>query len=216
MPIHAVLFDFDGVLADTENVHVAAWERTFFAMGWEVPSEVCARAAEEDDRLFLKSVFADRGVRDGDLKGWIARKQATTLEMLSANPRVYRGVRELVDALVGRAKLAVVTGTWRANVQVVLNASGLTSSFDAIVAKEDAKRPKPDPAVYLAALAALGVSAKEAVALEDSRTGVESARSAGVRVVAVGHRHDPGAWSEGLAYVDRIADHERVLEAIGL
>ena len=62
---------------------------------------------------------AERGLRDGDLKGWVGRKQAATLQMLSANPRVYRGVRELVDSLAGRARLAVVSGTWRANVRAV-------------------------------------------------------------------------------------------------
>ena len=216
MPIRAVLFDFDGVLADTENVHVAAWERTFAAMGWDVPPEVCARSAEEDDRLFLKSVLAERGVRDGDLAGWIGRKQVTTLEMLSANPRIYAGVRELVGAIAGRARLAVVSGTWRANVKAVLAGAGLASAFSVIVAKEDANRPKPDPSAYLAALAALRVEASEAVALEDSPSGLAAAQAAGIRAIAIGHRRQAGPWSEGVEFVERLADRERALDAIGL
>jgi beta-phosphoglucomutase len=50
MPLKAVLFDFDGVIADTDNHHIAAWQRTLAAMGWQVVDEVAARAAEIDDR----------------------------------------------------------------------------------------------------------------------------------------------------------------------
>ena len=53
MKFRAVLFDFDGVIADTENHHVAAWQRTFGLMGWLVPDLVCSRAAEQDDHEFL-------------------------------------------------------------------------------------------------------------------------------------------------------------------
>lgn len=216
MPIRAVLFDFDGVLADTENIHVAAWERTFALMGWDVPPEICARAAEEDDRLFLKSVLATKGVRDGDLAGWVARKQATTLEMLKASPRIYPGVRELVGALSGRVRLAVVSGTWRANVKAVLDSAGLTSAFDAVIGKEDAKKPKPDGAAYLAALSALGISADDSVAIEDSPTGLNSAKAAGLRVIAVGHRREAGDWCEGAGFVPKLYDRDKALEAIGL
>ena len=177
MPILAVLFDFDGVIADTENVHVAAWERTFAAMGWDVPPEVCARAAEEDDRLFLQSVFAEAGIDDGDLAGWVARKQAATRTMLAAAPRLYPGVAELVAALVGRASGSgwcrgpgARTSTWCSRL------SGLAPSFAAIVAKLDVAAPKPDPAGYRLALKLLKVKPSEAVALEDAPSGDHSRR----------------------------------------
>ena len=92
MPVpRAVFFDFDGVLADTENVHIAAWERTFNEFGWNVPAEVCARAAEVDDRAFLAELFAAHGVLDGDIAGWVRRKQSLTVALLSDAPRTYRG-----------------------------------------------------------------------------------------------------------------------------
>ncbi len=195
MSIRAVLFDFDGVIADTENVHVAAWERTFAAMGWDVPPEVCARAAEEDDRLFLKSVFVAKGIKDGDLNGWVRRKQVLTVEMLAAFPRVYPGVKALIEGLAGRVTMAVVSGTWRENVLTVLSAAGLQSAFAKVIAKEDVERPKPDPSAYRLALAALGVVGDQALALEDSPSGLAAARGAGVHALAVGHRrHDP-AWA---------------------
>ena len=215
MPIRAVLFDFDGVIADTENVHVAAWERTFAAMGWDVSPEVCARAAEEDDRLFLKSVFAERGFKDGDVTGWVGRKQALTVAMLSAFPRVYPGVKTLIESLAGQAKLAVVSGTWRANVVTVLRATSLESAFSKVIAKEDVDRPKPDGSAYRAALAALGVQPDEAVALEDSPAGLASAQSAGVHAMAVGHRRHDSAWAGEVPFLADLRSHDLASRIMG-
>ena len=74
-PPRALLFDFDGVIADTENHHIVAWQRTFGLIGMEVDDAVCARAAEVDDREFLTDFFTSRKIVGGDVDGWIARKQ---------------------------------------------------------------------------------------------------------------------------------------------
>ncbi len=216
MPIRAVLFDFDGVIADTENVHIAAWERTFALMGWEIAAEVCTRAAEEDDRLFLTSIFSDNGVTDGDVEGWVKRKQELTLSMLSEFPRIYPGLHELVTALRGKVTMAVVSGTWRANVTTVLQAAGLEADFSTIISKEDVKDTKPDPSAYEFALKTLGIKPEDAVALEDSPSGIAAANGAGVRAVAIGHRRPEGTWHGEATYIrqfDPIAD---VLKAIGI
>ena len=86
----AVLFDFDGVLADTENVHVAAWQRTFGLMGWLEADEACARAAEIDDRAFCAEVFARRKLEGGDVEGWSRRKQELAVRMLACMPTPQR------------------------------------------------------------------------------------------------------------------------------
>ena len=216
MSLRALLFDFDGVLADTENIHVAAWQRTFADLGWEVPDEVCARAAEEDDRAFLASVFAARKVERGDVSGWTLRKQRLTITMLKDSPRLYPGVAALVRALRGRLRLAVVTGTWRANVAAVLEASGLADAFELIVAKEDVEKPKPAPDGYLLALKRLKLKPSSVLALEDSPSGLAAARAAGLRVVAVGHRRPAGDWVGAADYLENLARTERVLQILEL
>ncbi len=216
MPPLAVLFDFDGVLADTENVHVAAWERTFGLMGWGVSPEDCAKAASMDDRAFLAAVFASKGVEGGDVEGWVGRKQAATLTMLSDFPRVYPGVAELVRALSPRARLGVVSTTWRANIAAVLDASGLADHFEVVVAKEDVEATKPDPRGYHLALKRLKLKPSEAVALEDSATGLAAAMGAGIRCFAVGHRLAEGAWSEGATFLPGLADPSKIAKALGL
>jgi HAD superfamily hydrolase (TIGR01509 family) len=216
MPTLAVLFDFDGVIADTENVHVAAWQRTFSVMGWVEADEVCARAAEVDDRAFVTEIFDRRKIEGGNVEGWIARKQELTLQLLADSPRLYRGVVPLVHRLKeARVRLGVVTTTWRGNVETVLKASGLLGAFEFIVGKEDVSKPKPDPEGYRLALAKLGLSASEVVAIEDSPTGLASARAAGLRVIAVGHRRGSGDWAQGSAFVGSLADPAEVIAAIG-
>jgi HAD superfamily hydrolase (TIGR01509 family) len=216
MAVTAVLFDFDGVLADTENAHVVAWERTFARMGWAVPPDVCARAAEVDDRDFLRDLFAERKIEGGAVAGWVERKQALTRQILADAPWVYPGVPALLERLArGGSRLAVVSGTWRENVEAVLGPLRLRPAFEILVGKEDVDRPKPDLQAYLVALERLKVPAAQVVAVEDSPTGIVAARAAGVPVVAVGHRRPWGDWTEGALYLPDLADLPRALKALG-
>jgi beta-phosphoglucomutase len=216
--LRALLFDFDGVMADTENVHVAAWQRTFAELGWEVADDICARAAEEDDRTFLAGIFAARQIEGGDVDGWVKRKQALTIAMLAESPRLYPGVADLVRAARRNdVRLAVVSGTWRANVETVLKASGLADDFETIVSKEDVKASKPDPACYRLALKRLKVTARVTVAIEDSPRGIESAHGAGLfRLVAVGHRRPRGDWIGPASYISDLTRPRELLELLGL
>ena len=216
MPTRAVLFDFDGVIADTENVHVVAWQRTLGVMGWVESDESCARAAEVDDRAFAAEVFARRKLDGANVEGWVARKQELTLKLLADSPRIYRGVAALLDRLAGRVRIGLVTTTWRGNVEAVLGASGLSKAFEFVVAKEDVEATKPDPEAYRLALAKLGLPGGDVVALEDSASGLAAARGAGVRVVAVGHRKPEGEWVGDSDYVAGFEDLARVIAAIGL
>ncbi len=216
MPPRALFFDFDGVIADTENVHVVAWQRTLADLGWEVPDEVAARAVEMDDRVFLAELFANKKLEGGDVEGWVRRKQSLTVALLADSPRVYRGVGDLVRAVQGRVRLGVVSTTWRANIQTVLNASGLAEAFELIIGKEDVQAVKPDPECYLTALKRVNVAAAEAVALEDSPTGLNAAQGAGIRVIAVGHRLPRGDWGGTADYVADLTQTSEVLRLLEL
>ncbi len=216
MARRAVLLDFDGVIADTENHHIAAWQRTLAALGWQVPDEVAARSAEVDDREFLRDLLAAQQIDDGDIEGWVRKKQALMIQMLRDAPRVYPGVVELLKSLRGRVRLGVVSGTWRENVEAVLSASDLLASFDLIVGKEDVAAVKPDPEAYILALSVLGLSAGEAVAIEDSPSGLIAARAAGIPVIAVGHRREFGDWVGDSTYFSGLEPASGLLRHLGL
>jgi HAD superfamily hydrolase (TIGR01509 family) len=215
MPPRAILFDFDGVLADTENIHIAAWERTFAAMGWSVPPELCAQAVEVDDARFLREVLLARGITQGDIEGWVGRKQRMTASLLADSPRLFPGVAELVERLRGRARLAIVSTTCRENIDAVLGATGLAEAFEVIVGKQDVPQVKPNPAAYRLALRRLGVTARQALALEDSATGLRSALAAGIRCMIVAHRGERAEWVGSHRYLAGFSDPTAVLGALG-
>jgi HAD superfamily hydrolase (TIGR01509 family) len=120
-----------------------------------------------------------------------------------------------VRRLQGQARLAIVTTTWRENVQTVLNAACLEAAFDVVIGKEDVPRPKPDPAAYLLALQKLGVKPGEAVALEDSLTGFQAAQAAGLRCVVVGTASDPPGWAPQAPYLSGLLDTDEAVRVLG-
>ncbi len=215
MVLKAVLFDFDGVLVDGENYHIAAWQRALAPLGWAIAEPPAARAAELDDGAFLAEYFGSRGVSDYCSEPWMARKQAIAVELFRDAPRFYAGTVELVKHLAGRIKLGIVTTTWRENVAAALAARGLDAAFEVIVAREDVRAPKPDPEGYKLALARLRLRTA-AMAIEDSPSGVAAARAAGLKVLAVGHRRPPGDWTQDATYLPALEPLAPVLEAIGL
>ena len=216
MPARALLLDFDGVIADTENHHIAAWQRTLCALGWHVPDEVAARSAEIDDRDFLRELFASQQIEGGDIEGWVRKKQALTVSLLRDAPRIYPGVHELVGRLHDRMRLAVVTGTWRQNVEAVLAASGLAGAFELVVGKEDVNRVKPDPEAYLLALRRLECSGSQAVAIEDSPSGLAAATAAGIPCIALGHRREFGEWVGSAVYFSGLEPVSGLLQYLRL
>jgi HAD superfamily hydrolase (TIGR01509 family) len=216
MPLKAVLLDFDGVIADTENHHIAAWQRTLSVMGWQVADEVAARSSEIDDHEFLSELFAERGIPAHKVDEWVRRKQTLTVQMLRDSPRLYPGVIELVHKLGGKARLAVVSGTWRENIDVVIEAARLTGSFDTVIGKEDVTLVKPAPEAYRLALKRLHVPGRSAVAIEDSPSGLAAARAAGIRPIAVGHRRAFGDWVGDATYVSGFEPVEGLLAHLGL
>ncbi len=216
MPPIAVLFDFDGVIADTENVHIAAWQRTLGRIGWEVDDEIASCAAEVDDRKFLHDLFATQKIENGDVDGWLKIKQAQTEQLLADAPRIYPGVIELIHALKERSiRLGIVTTTWRRNTEIALEAADVLSCFEVIVAKEDVENVKPAPDGYKLALEWLGITAEQAIAIEDSPTGMSSCLRANLSALAVGHRRQRGPWAGDL-YVANLTDLPVVLKLLGL
>ncbi|MDX2037682.1 MAG: HAD family phosphatase [Isosphaeraceae bacterium] len=217
MAIRAILFDFDGVIADTENIHIVAWQRTLSRMGWLIPDEAAAKAAEVDDRLWLTGLFATKSLVDGDIEGWCALKQELATRLFAEVDVIYPGVSELVDRLRGRFRLGVVSTTWRENVAAVLGRAGLSEAFEFVIAKEDVVEVKPDPECYRRALSRMGLDASEVIAVEDSPGGLSAAIGAGLATAAVGHRRPEGEWSAPARwFLPSLRSADRVVNELGL
>jgi HAD superfamily hydrolase (TIGR01509 family) len=204
---HAVVFDMDGLLLDTE----AAWE----AAETELLARHGAELTEADRLASLGRSVNEVIVWYAERIGWPPDRAAELRDELMALVReqyagsvTMPGARELITRLRGRVRLGLASNTPRALVEHALTAAGLTESFDAVVTASDVAVPKPAPDLYLLACERLGVAPADAVALEDSETGVAAAKAAGMACIAV-----PQLEGLDVSSADRIVDSlERLLD----
>ena len=212
----AILLDFDGVIADTRNHHVVAWQRTLGFMGLTVADDVAARGAEADDVAFLTELFAAREIPVDKVEEWVERQRALVAELLRYAPRLYPGAVELIRALRGRMRLAVVCAARRPEVAAVLDASGMADAFERIVAAPEVARRPPDPQAHALALEVLGLPASSVAAVVGSPEALAAARAAGIgRLIAAGHRRPSGDWVGDAVFVEQLQPVERILEPLG-
>ena len=184
--IRALVFDFDGVILDTESSDLRAWREVFEEHGAELTLAVWAQVIGTQEHHFdpIQHLELLLGM-PVDRAGVAASHARRTME-LTERQQLLPGVRELVSyARVQGIKLAVASSSSRVWVEGHLEKRGIRGDFDCVCCREDVARTKPYPDLYLAALACLGVSALETVALEDSPNGIAAARAAGIYVVAL-------------------------------
>ena len=187
-PAAAVVFDFDGVLVDTEAMHLAAFQEVFAARGWPLDArEYFGEYLGYDDRALVRLYGArhERAIEAADVETLVARKADVFQQRVAGGQVLYPQARDAVRRLGERFPLAVATGSFRDEVVAILTAAGLIDAFSAVVAADDVARPKPAPDTYAAAVARIGVEPARAVAIEDSAGGLSSARAAGLRTIGL-------------------------------
>lgn len=184
----AVVFDFDGVLADTERLHLLAFQEAFRARGWTLTDAAYFdRYLGFDDRDLVRAFTIDARValKPGDEDAIVAAKAQAYEVHVSRGSVLFPGAASAIARLGARYRLGIASGSLRAEIEHVLGRDTLAPAFRTIVGADDVTRSKPAPDVYLAAVAQLDVPAARAVAIEDSRWGLAAARSAGLRTIAV-------------------------------
>jgi HAD superfamily hydrolase (TIGR01509 family) len=185
----ALVFDFDGLILDTETPTYEAVASIFVEHGAELDRDWWHSILGTADRVHWTDVLAERICRTLDRAALIARREDDRLAVIHGLP-VCAGVVELLDeAEAAGVPAAVASSSARAWVEGHLIRLGLADRFAAIVTSDDVggdrRRTKPAPDLFLAAASALGVDPARCVALEDSPNGVAAARAAGMVVVAV-------------------------------
>lgn len=188
-----VIFDMDGVLVDSAAPHRDSWKRLAAEAGGHVTDEQFARTFGRQNRDIIPILFGP--VDDTRLDELADRKETIYRDLIRNDPPIVPGVTNLIRDLHTRgARLAVGSSGPRKNIRLVLDAMGAYDLFTAIVSGDDVSRGKPDPQVFELAAARLDLPPHRCVVIEDAPVGIEAARAAGARTVAVTLYHPPEAF----------------------
>jgi beta-phosphoglucomutase len=194
MPLRAIVFDFDGVLVNSEPLHLRAYQEILAGESLTLTeADYYSRYLGFDDVAVFAAVGAAAGRRwtAADIRRLMATK-ARLFEQLEADVSIlFPGAADAVRRAAAEVPIAIASGALRAEILRVLEREQLMKHFTAVVAAEDTPLSKPSPEPYRYALTLLAskmwlaLMPHECVALEDSPWGLQSARAAGIRTVAV-------------------------------
>lgn len=191
----AVIFDFDGVIVDTEPLHYAAFQRLLepLGLGFSWGQYVDTYMGFDDRDAFMEAFKANgTGLSPTDLQSYIDRKADLFQEIIRDGISAYPGVVDLIRSIrASRTPLAISSGALRSDIGPILETLGIADCFDVIVTAEDVARSKPDPECYRLAHARLNefrrldLTPGQVLAIEDTPAGISAAKGAGLRVIAV-------------------------------
>lgn len=210
--IRAVVFDFDGVLSNSEPLHLRAYQDVLAGLDLVLTERAYySTYLGYDDRGAFRAMLADQGrPPDEELVEDLVQRKARRMEALMPGAdMLFPGARAAIERLAPIYPLAIASGALRAEILDLLEHEHLTACFRTVIGAEDAAAGKPAPDPYLRAIEQLGasigsaLSAGACVAVEDSRWGLQSARAAGLRTIAVTHTYSP----ETLTDADAIISH---------
>ncbi|HKL49007.1 MAG TPA: HAD family phosphatase [Desulfuromonadales bacterium] len=195
MILKAVIFDFDGIIADTEPLHFRAFLDVLAPEGisftWD---EYLERYIGFDDRDMFRTVFTDhnKNLTPRQMSELIGRKTERFMDAVEQGVEACPGVVELVEHLAGRLPLGLCSGALLCDIEPIMNRLGLFDLFTVLVSAEQVRASKPDPESYRLAVRRLqdafpekSIESGQCLAIEDTPAGIESARGAGVAVLAV-------------------------------
>lgn len=197
--LSAIIFDFDGVIADSEPLHFAGFRLTLAEIGISLTeSDYYANYLGYDDRgCFIAALTAHQRPADPSvIAPLMQRKAQAYLESVKDHLVIFPGVREFVSEAAATYPLAIASGALRHEIEFILEQAGLRKAFLHITGAEDVTKGKPDPEPFLHALAALNrqrpnqpITPGSCLVIEDSIPGLRSAKTAGMKVLAVANTH---------------------------
>lgn len=213
--LRAVIFDFNGIIVDDEPIHFELFQRVFAEEGIALTKDAYyARYLGFDDRGAFSFGFDEhkRQLGQEKLAQLIDRKAVYYQEAIRNHVAIFPGVKQLVADLAGQLPLAVASGALRSEIETILTTASLIGHFQAIVSAEDVEHGKPEPDIFLKALATLNahngstIQASDCVVIEDSKEGIKGARRAGMKCLAVTNSHPAELLGEASAIVNSLEE----------
>ncbi len=214
--LEAVIFDFDGVVTDSEILHFRAFNKVLAQHGLELTKKEyytnylgfsdidCLRTLIDEARL---------GLEKSQIKTLIQQKSRVFEELARTDGKIIEGVREFLDMLTtARVPIAICSGALRTEIELLLEDAELRPLFDVIVSAEDVTRGKPDPEGFLLALSQLNetvlapITPGQCIVIEDSHWGLKAAHAAGMHTIAVTNTYDAEQLTAAQCVVGRLND----------
>ena len=198
--LQAIVFDFDGVIANSEPLHLQAFQLALEEEGLALtPEEYYSRYLGYDDVGVFEALARDRGLAmtGRHITALVARKGTKLEQLLNAGSVLFPGAADFIRAAAAEVPIAIASGALRHEIHEIVDAAGIGHLFSTIVASGDTPESKPSPAPYLLAFeqlqqkAGAALDPRRCVAIEDSRWGLESAHGAGLRCVGVTYSYPP-------------------------
>ncbi len=202
----ALIWDLDGVIADTAPYHFAAWRELFRELGRDYTKrDFRGNFGRRNDDILSEMLG---NLSREELNSLSRRKEELFREKIKGRVKPLPGVLQLLeDASSHGFKMALVSSTPPENIKLILSSLSIERYFGCLVSDQDVRRGKPDPEGFLLAARKLGVPPDRCVVIEDAVAGVEAAKRAGMRCIAVTTTHP----RERLTLADLVVDSLEVV-----
>ncbi|HUT29585.1 MAG TPA: HAD family phosphatase [Sedimentisphaerales bacterium] len=212
--LRAVIFDFDGVITDSEVLHLRAFNRMLGRFAIEISKEDYYRDYLGLTDLDLLAVLAEKGllkVGPQDIERLAKQKEEIFHRLVETGGTIIGGVRPFLRMLSeNHVPIAICSGALLAEIELILDKEGLRKFFEVIVSAEQVKKGKPHPDGFVLTLEKLNqtrhdspISTGQCVVIEDSHWGLDAAKAAGMHTVAITNSYD----AEQLSMAEKVVNH---------
>lgn len=213
----AVIWDMDGVIADTAPYHLEAWQKVFQKRGVNFTEEDFRRSFGQRNDTIIRQILGEE-VSQEIINAISEEKEASFRRAIRQKITPLPGVIELMKALARQGfSMALASSAPMENIRLLMDGLNVNKFFQSIISDKDVTQGKPSPEVFLLAAQRLGVEPQNCIVIEDAVAGVTAAKKAGMKCLAVTNTHPRTSLREADLIVDtleavNVADLERLLK----
>ena len=192
----AVIWDMDGVIADTAGYHMQAWQEAWLKRGKKFTEEDFRRGFGRRNEEIIRGILGE-DVTQEEIDAIAGEKEESFRRRIGQNIQPLPGAKELMAKLAEcRIKMALASSTPMENICLLNDSMGINDCFQSIVSADDVAEGKPSPQVFLKAAEKLGVESENCLVIEDAVAGITAAKRAGMRCLAVTNTHPEASLIE--------------------